>query len=231
MRVLAIGDLHLSFGADKPMDIFGEAWRDHAPRLAAAWRAAVGGDDLVLIPGDISWALHLEEAAPDLAFIGGLPGRKLLLRGNHDYWWSSLTKVRSALPPSVRALQNDALAVGGVVVGGTRGWSLPGADGAQSETDARIYRRELVRLELSLSRMGDGRRIVMLHYPPLDPQRMDTEVTALLERYGVEIAVYAHLHGRAHRGAFVGMHNGVRYALASADYLDFAPLLLCESAA
>lgn len=231
MRVFAIGDLHLSFGSgvDKPMDVFGEAWRDHPAHLARAWRAAVGEEDLVLIPGDISWALHLADAKPDLAFIGGLPGRKLLLRGNHDYWWTSLAQVRAALPPSAAALQNEAAAIGGFAIGGTRGWTLPGADGAQAEADARIYRRELLRLDLSLSRMGPGRRIAMLHYPPLDRQCRDTEVTALLERYGVEIAVYAHLHGPAHRSAFNGVHNGVRYALVSSDYLGFSPLLLAEA--
>ena len=129
MRVFAIGDLHLSFGSgvDKPMDVFGEAWRDHPAHLARAWRAAVGEEDLVLIPGDISWALHLADAKPDLAFIGGLPGGKLLLRGNHDYWWTSLAQVRAALPPSAAALQNEAAAIGGFAIGGTRGWTLPGA--------------------------------------------------------------------------------------------------------
>lgn len=230
MRVFAIGDLHLSFGAEKPMDVFGDAWHDHTARLDAAWRETVRADDLVLIPGDISWAIRLQDAAADLAFIGDLPGQKLLLRGNHDYWWSSLTQVRRALPPSVRALQNDALTVSGFSVGGTRGWMLPAQDGAQDEEDARLYRRELLRLSLSLSRMEAGkRRIAMLHFPPLDLQRMDTEVTALLEQYGVEIAVYAHLHGRAHRGAFNGVHNGIRYVLAAADHLQFRPLLIAEA--
>lgn len=233
MRVFAISDLHLSFAADKPMDLFGEAWRDHVERLSAAWRETVREDDLVLIPGDISWSIRLQDAAADLAFVGGLPGQKLLLRGNHDYWWSSLVQVRRALPPSVRALQNDALTVGAFAIGGTRGWTLPAqADaqaGARESDDARLYRRELLRLSLSLSKLEAGkRRIAMLHYPPLDSQHRDTEVTALLEQAGVEVAVYGHLHGPAHRGAFNGVHNGIRYALVAADYLQFRPLLIAE---
>lgn len=233
MRVFAIGDLHLSFGTEKPMDVFGEAWKDHTDRLSGAWRERVGADDLVLIPGDISWAIRLQDAAADLAFIGGLPGQKLLLRGNHDYWWSSLTQVRRVLHPSVRALQNDAVTVGGFTIGGTRGWTMPAnsaaSAGQEASEDERIYQRELLRLELSLSRMEPGKhRIAMLHFPPLDVRGADTAVTELLERHGVEIAVYAHLHGRAHRAAFIGEKNGVRYALAAADYLAFEPLLIAE---
>ena len=227
MRVFAIGDLHLSFGTDKPMDVFGESWRDHAQRLDRAWRAAVGADDLVLIPGDISWAIRLQQAADDLSFICGLPGKKLLLRGNHDYWWSSLTQVERALDASARVVQNNALTVGGFTIGGTRGWTLP--DEANEAADTHIYQRELIRLEMSLSRMEEGRRrIAMLHFPPTDVHGADTGMTKLLEKYGVEIAVYAHLHGRAHRAAFIGEKNGVRYVFAAADYLQFQPLLIAE---
>ena len=222
MRVFAIGDLHLSFSCDKPMDVFGGAWDDHVARLARAWRATVSAEDLVLIPGDISWAMHLSEAAADLAFIGGLPGKKALLRGNHDYWWNSVSQVRAALPAGVCAIQNDALLLDGVSVGGTRLWTMPNAQ--TSANDEKIYARELGRLELSLSRMGEGGvRIAMLHFPPFDEAHGDTAVTALLERYRVQHAVYGHLHGKAHHAAFTGEKNGVQYHFVAGDYLQFCP--------
>ena len=127
MRIFAIGDPHLSLDSDKPMDIFGPKWGHHAERIAEAWHETVSEEDLVLVPGDISWAMHLKNAAADLKFIGDLPGRKVILRGNHDYWWDSLSKVRSALPPSMYALQNDALVIGGIAIAGSRGWTCPGS--------------------------------------------------------------------------------------------------------
>lgn len=222
MHIYAIGDLHLSFSAPKPMDVFG-GWDGHVSRLTQAWRACVKAEDAVLIPGDISWAMQLSGAQPDLDFIGSLPGNKILLRGNHDYWWASKTRVEAALPESVRLIQNDACTVGCYAVGGTRGWLLPNAAGFH-EADRKIFDRELMRLSLSLAAMPEGkRRLVMLHYPPLTAQQRDTEVTALLEAANVERVVYAHLHGPAHKSAFEGVHNGVTYELVSADYLQFMP--------
>ena len=228
MHVYAIGDLHLSFSSDKPMDVFGPAWRNHAARLEDAWRARVSEEDLVLIPGDISWAMQLKGASPDLAFIGRLPGKKLLLRGNHDYWWSSLTQVRAALPEGTYALQNDAFCCGGLCVAGSRGWSCPGGSGF-TLTDEKIYQRELQRLELSLARVPPGRRtVVMLHFPPFNERRQASGFTRLIEDSGAELAVYAHLHGAAQKNAFEGTLNGVRYLLVAADHLDFTPRLLLE---
>lgn len=222
MRIFAIGDLHLSFSCDKPMHVFGSAWENHVERLEEAWQRTVLPEDTVLIPGDISWAMHLPDAAADLAFIGRLNGTKLLLRGNHDYWWSSLTQVRRALPPSVYAIQNDAMRIGGYAIGGTRLWNPPAPQSAPE--DQKIYARELARLELSLRSMPeDCERLVMLHFPPFDEKHGDTPATELLERYGVRHAVYAHLHGRAHRAAYTGEKNGVQYTFAAADYLEFVP--------
>ena len=233
MRIFALADAHLSLGADKPMDIFGAAWENHAERLRAAWSETVGEEDLVLVPGDISWAMTLENAKPDLAFLGALPGKKLLLRGNHDYWWSSATKVRTFLPEGMRIIQNDALVYGDFVIGGSRGWTFPGGEplpGAEESRDRHIYTRELMRMEMSLAAMPAGRRrVFMTHFPPCDRAHPDTEVTALMERYGVETVVYGHLHGPSHRMAFIGEHNGVRYAFAAADYLDFRPLCIAET--
>lgn len=223
MRIYALGDLHLSGAAEKPMDLFGAAWENHPERIMERWNDIVSDGDLVLIPGDISWAMHLNEAIPDLEFIGALRGTKVLMRGNHDYWWSSLSKVRSALPSGVLAIQNDSLRMGSVAIGGSRGWTYPGGDAPDAE-DAKIYERELGRLRLSLSSMPEGTdRIAMLHYPPFLERNGDSPVTALLEEFGVSDAVYGHLHGPAHKGVFEGEKNGVNYHLVAADYLDFTP--------
>ena len=150
MRVFAIADPHLSRAAPKPMTIFGEGWAGHPERFFAGWRETVAEDDLVLVPGDVSWAMTLGGALPDLLDIAALPGQKVLLRGNHDYWWPSLTKLRAALPEGMFALQNDALRLGSVVVAGTRGWVCPGSGDFDAE-DEKIYTRELGRLQLSLA--------------------------------------------------------------------------------
>lgn len=226
MRIFAIGDLHLSLSADKPMDVFGEAWRDHANRLQAAWRETVQAEDWVLIPGDISWAMQLEAAMPDLLFLAELPGNKLLLRGNHDYWWSSRSKVNAALPAGMHTLQNDSRRIGDVAVCGTRGWNCPGAPGF-TEADQAIYARELMRLEMSLQAAEpDADKLVMLHFPPFNERKQASGFTELIERYGVKTVVYAHLHGAAHNNAFEGERNGVRYILAAGDYLGFRPAFL-----
>ena len=148
MRVYAIGDLHLPGGDLKPMDVFGPQWENHFERISESWRASVSDEDLVLIPGDISWAMQLADAAADLRRIAQLPGTILILRGNHDYWWSSLTQLRCCLPERMHAVQNDAYDAGSLVVCGTRGWTIPGA-GASAQ-DEKIYRREELRLRLSL---------------------------------------------------------------------------------
>ena len=150
MQIYAIADLHLSLTSEKPMDVFGEAWRGHAEKLERNWRERVQADDLVLIPGDISWAMQLSAALPDLSFIGDLPGKKILLKGNHDYWWSAIGRVRASLPEGMRALQNDSIVENGIGICGSRGWLCPGSNNFSAE-DQKIYLRELDRLSLSLS--------------------------------------------------------------------------------
>lgn len=224
MHIYAIGDLHLSFSSGKPMDVFGPAWENHAHRLLQAWEAAITEDDLVLIPGDISWAMQLKEALPDLAFLGALPGKKLLLKGNHDYWWSSLTQVRAVLPQKVYALQNDAFAFGAYAICGARGWLCPGASGFAAH-DEKIYAREVQRLELSLGALPPGKiPIAMTHFPPYCEPGFDTAFTERFSRYGVKKVVYGHLHGSAHKQAFTGVRKGVEYIFAAADYLKFQPI-------
>ena len=205
------------------MDVFGSHWENHFERIRADWMEKVGADDIVLLPGDISWAMHLEEARAHLAKIGELPGKKILLRGNHDYWWSAIGRVRSALPENMFAIQNDAMLIGGVLVCGTRGWLLPSDD--MGADDRKIYERELIRLEMSLKKAralsADAPLVVMTHFPPLTVAEPDTEPARLIESFGAQYALYGHLHGPATRTAFNGEHNGVSYRLVSCDGLGF----------
>jgi predicted phosphohydrolase len=224
MRIFAIGDLHLPGGQVKPMDVFGAHWAGHFEKIAADWRARVGGEDVVLLPGDLSWAMTLEEAAPDLAAVCDLPGKKIFLRGNHDYWWSSLTRLRGMLPEGAFALQNDARVVGDAVFAGTRGWTVtPPASG--NERDQKIYRREVLRLELSLKdavHRGGGRPIVvLLHFPPFGDKREGSGFTELMEDYAVRHCVYGHLHGEGLKYAVSGERGGVMYHQVSCDGLHF----------
>ena len=223
MQIYAIADLHLSLTSEKPMDVFGEAWRGHAEKLERNWRERVQADDLVLIPGDISWAMQLSAALPDLSFIGDLPGKKILLKGNHDYWWSAIGRVRSNLPEGMRALQNDSIVEDGIGICGSRGWLCPGSNNFNAE-DQKIYLRELDRLSLSLASLpAVETKIAMLHFPPFLDKEKGSGFTERLEDAGVQIVVYGHLHGEANRYAFEGERTGITYHCVAADKLDFAP--------
>lgn len=225
MSVFAIGDLHLPGGDEKPMNVFGSHWDGHFQRISEDWRSRVSAEDVVLIPGDISWAMQLRDAVPDLQAIAELPGRKVILKGNHDYWWNTLTQVRSALPGGMQAIQHNALDLGEAVVCGTRGWTLPTEESPLSPEDQRIYNREVLRLEMSLKEaakiQGDRPLIVMMHYPPLYDLERDTDFTRLMEQYPVTAVVYGHLHGAGIRAKYEGEHKGIRYQLVSCDSLGF----------
>ena len=230
MAIFAISDPHLSLAKPKPMTIFGAQWTDHWERTQENWRACVQPEDLVLIPGDISWAMQLPDAQVDLNAIGALPGQKLLMRGNHDYWWGSLSRVRRALPAGMYALQNDHFLYQGRAIAGTRGWTCPGSSGF-SEQDERLYEREVQRLELSLksaAQTGEPPAVVMMHYPPFNEKREDNGFLQLFAAYGVRRVIYGHLHGRSLSYAFEGEHQGVQYQLVSCDHLHCKPLLLCK---
>lgn len=229
MSVFAIGDLHLPGHAEKPMDVFGHQWDRHFETISENWRAKIGAEDVVLIPGDISWAMQLEEARDDLDAIARLPGQKLLLRGNHDYWWSSLSKLRAALPEGMYALQNDALCLGGHVFCGTRGWNFPTAQQPLGAQDEKVYQRELMRLRMSLdqARKLDGEDVtVLMHFPPLFADGLSTAFTDLLEAYGVKRVVYGHLHGAGIKIGFVGQREGITYRLVSCDAVNFDPVCI-----
>ncbi len=226
-RLFAIADLHLSESGAKPMDVFGDAWKDHAARIAAAWDERVAPSDVVLLPGDLSWARDLDEARADLAWIAARPGAKFLLRGNHDGWWTTLAKVRKALPRGCEALQNDAFDLGGAVLVGARGWTAPD-DPVAGDGDAKIYLRELERLRLSIAdadrRFGRSLpRVAMLHYPPWLEGRAPTSVVTALREGGVGTCVYGHLHGADHALGVQGDHDGIRFILVAADAVGFAP--------
>jgi predicted phosphohydrolase len=228
-RVFALGDLHLSLAGTKPMDVFGAVWHDHAGRMAAAWDACVTAEDTVLLAGDLSWARSAAEAAPDLAWIAGRPGRKVLLRGNHDSWWKSPTAVRRILPPGCELLQNDAHRAGEWIVVGARGWTPPG--GGEPPHDRALFERELERLRLSIAHadreFGRGApRLALLHFPPRIEGAEPSAVVPLLREGGVRLAVYGHLHGDDHRLAVQGERDGIAYRFVAADAVGFAPVLL-----
>ncbi len=232
MAIYAIADLHLSHAEPKGMEIFGAHWENHWDRIAKAWTKSIAEDDLVLIPGDISWAMHACAAAMDLDIIGALPGIKLILRGNHDYWWSSLHKVRSSLPPNMHALQNDSFLYRGFAVCGTRGWVVPGSNLFEAE-DQKLYLRELGRLTLSLEdakRKSNSVALVMMHFPPLNEKREENGFTELFAQYGIKKVIYGHLHGKALQSAFEGERNGVQYELVSCDHLNFKPKMILTDA-
>lgn len=231
MKIYAMADLHLSLSTDKPMDVFGKRWVNHADRMKENWINLVHAEDAVLISGDISWGLKLEEAMPDLEWIHRLPGRKVLTRGNHDLWWTSVSRLNS-LFDDMTFLQNDCLVLGDTAVCGTRGWMIPGSTPEWSEHDEKIYRREQIRLELALKAARDSgcrHRILSIHYPPLNRIETDTALTRLIEEYDVDTVVYGHLHGEdARRGAYTGVCRRVNYRLTASDQIGFCPVLIHE---
>lgn len=217
MKIYAISDLHLSINNPKPMNIFGAVWNNYLDDIESSLEC-VSADDIVLLAGDHSWAMTLDAAAPDLKYIGGFPGKKVLIRGNHDYWWKGIGAVRAALPQNMYAIQNDCLRIEDALICGSRGWS---ADD-KTEDGKRLFARELLRIEMSLACMEkmrkDGdRAIFMIHYPPFNSRYEDNEVTALFDKYGVNAVVYGHLHGKDCRSKPLVIKNDVKYYLTSCD--------------
>ena len=226
MSLFAIGDLHLSLGENKPMDVFGGSWSGYVEKILAGFRA-VGAEDTVVLLGDLSWAMSLEATREDFAFIDALPGKKIILKGNHDYWWTTAAKMRRYFDENswnFELLHNNCHFYEDVALCGTRGWFF--ADTFGDAGDEKVFKRELIRLEASLKCAQDGgaeRIFAFLHYPPILSGRVCAEMVELLERYGVERCYYGHLHGGAWSRAFEGERNGVEYRLLAADYLSFVP--------
>ena len=227
MALFVIGDPHLSFGADKPMDIF-RGWQDYAVRLEENWRAAVSGGDTVVIPGDISWAMSLAGAEADFAFLHRLPGRKVLLKGNHDYWWTTRRKMDAFFEEkgfsTLRILHNDAVPLPelGVALCGTRGWFFD----AEEEGDKKVLLREVGRLTASVTAaLATGLEpVAFLHYPPVTRDGTCEELFGVLRQYGIRRCYYGHLHGQSVSRAVNGCRDGVTLQLASCDALGFTPL-------
>ncbi len=233
MKIFAIGDLHLSLDEriEKPMDIFGSRWVNHHVRVKEHWEELVSDEDVVLIPGDISWGLRENEAIADLEWINSLPGKKVLTKGNHDLWWTTVSRLNK-LFGDMTFLQNKAIMVSDkVAICGSRGWICPGTDGF-TEHDQKIYNREVLRLGMSLEeakKMGAETIIAALHYPPTNDKMQGSGFTELLEQYGVKTCVYGHLHGKdAFKHGIRGILNGVEYKLVSLDYLEGKPELIYE---
>ncbi|MDD4315840.1 MAG: metallophosphoesterase [Clostridia bacterium] len=221
MRIFAISDLHLSFSTDKPMDIFGAAWEGHFTQIKEDWQSRVSQDDVVLIAGDISWAMSLADAKKDLDELGKLNGNIFLIRGNHDYWWNGYSKVKSILPDNVFCIQNNAVKHGAFVICGTRGWTVPErADDAEDK----YVNRELLRLDMSLKEAKrlatDGEKIIlMMHYPPFNSKFEDSVFTDLIASYGITTVVYGHLHGENIRFKLKVNKGVTDYYLTSCDLL------------
>lgn len=234
MGIYAISDLHLALGIEKPMDIFGARWANYMEKLKKYWEDTISPDDYVIIPGDISWATYLDQAVADFRYIEALPGRKIISKGNHDYWWTTLSKLEQFLKKNnfttIQFMHNNSFRVGDTVLCGTRGWKCPGDDDFSQE-DSKIYNRELQRLELSLKSISnaDGACIIVsLHYPPFNARREISGFVELMHRYGVKICIYGHLHGEGFRGAVTGIVEDIDFRFVSADYLDFRPINLMK---
>jgi len=221
MKIFAISDLHLSINSPKPMDIFGPVWDGYLESIEADWEEKVGDDDIVLIPGDISWAMRLKEAIPDLEYIGKLKGNKVIIKGNHDYWWSAIGEVRRNLCEKTYAIQNDAIKFDDVIICGSRGWAIP-ENGFVDPQDEKIYRRELIRMELSLRtadtlRTNDEKIIVMTHFPPFNYKLEDNEMMQLFKKYRVDAVIYGHLHNYDKKQKMIVERDGIKYYLSSCD--------------
>ncbi len=227
MSLYAIGDTHLSLASDKPMDVFGGGWTGYVDKLRDGFQI-VGPEDTVVICGDVSWGMSLEEARADFAFLDGLPGgRKLLLKGNHDYWWTTASKMKAFFEENgfstLDILHNNCHFYGDIALCGTRGWFY---EEDRGEHSAKIFNRELIRLEASLKAAGEREKLCFLHYPPLYQGYRCQEILDLLERYGVRLCCYGHLHGGSHRLAVTGRQGTVDYRLVAADYVGFRPVCI-----
>jgi predicted phosphohydrolase len=230
MALYAIGDLHLSLGTNKPMGIFGPQWENHTEKLKAAFSRLEAGDTTVLC-GDLSWGMSLEEAKEDFRFIGEIPGRKIILKGNHDYWWSTASKARDFFTKNgvtgVEILNNNCFFYGrDAAICGTRGWFYEEETG--SEHDRKIMNRELMRLERSLQAAGDKTKYVFLHYPPKYGAYVCNEILDLFLKYGARMCCAGHIHGKSLQHVFEGVFRGVAYRMVSADNIDFTPLKILD---
>ena len=224
MAIYIIGDLHLSFGESKPMDIFGENWTNHEEKIKQDWLSKVKEEDTVVHLGDFSWAMHLKDTVKDFEFLDSLPGKKILLKGNHEYWWTTVTNMNNFLEEhnlkNIYFLQNNSFEIEDKVICGTRGWTLLNED---TQNSKKMLAREAQRLELSIQHgLGKNKEIIVfMHYPPIVKQNIDTEFMKILKKYDIKKCYYAHLHSKSIEDAVEGVIQEIEFKLVSADALDF----------
>ena len=231
MSIFAISDLHLSFSCDKPMDIFGKRWEGYIEKLIKNWNFVVNTDDIVIMPGDTSWGMYLEECFEDFKFLNELNGKKVILKGNHDYWWNSKSKLKKYILENnfdtIGVIQNDCFIYKDTAICGTRGWMIP--QQSSEGLNKKIFEREKLRLILSLE---DAKKkpveeiVVAMHYPPVDFDSSRADFIEIMKQYGVKKCIYGHLHGTAHKKAICGMFDGIDLKLVSCDYINFTPMLI-----
>jgi len=225
LSLYAISDLHLSFGNDKPMDVFGPKWYKHHDNIKENWEANIREEDTVLIAGDISWSMKLEGSMQDLEYLNSLPGRKILVKGNHDYFWTSITKLNS-LYDNMNFIQNNSFLYEDIAVCGTRGWTLPGSAAEFTGHDKKIYEREAIRLSNSLAegkKIGGKDFIVMTHYPPFNDKQDDNLFLQILKEYNVKKCIYGHIHGEGIKNLHDEI-DGIEFLLTSCDAINFNPI-------
>lgn len=227
MSIFVIGDLHLSFNTEKPMDIFGDKWQNYEEKLKNNWMKLVKPEDTVVITGDFSWCTYLQDTYKDFEYLEKLPGKKIILKGNHDYWWTTMTSMNKYLKENnfktINFIQNNSYLIDNYIVAGTRGWNISDID------NKKIINRECGRLELSIQdgikKYGDDKEIIVfIHYPPVTKEKQDSEFLSIMKKYNVKKCYYGHLHGKSHQDAVEGDIEGIELKLISADYIDFEPV-------
>ena len=238
MAIYALADLHLSLSCpDKSMEVFGHHWGDYISRVKENWENIVTEDDTVLIPGDISWATYIDKAEEDFRFISELPGRKLLCRGNHDYWWTTIKKMEEFFAEkgltNLAFVRTNAVMVEDTVITGTRGWMIETKESIEGSENKKIYEREKLRIKMCIDELKKAdpehtkKHIFMIHYPPVTARMDFTEFAEMMAEGGVDICVYGHLHGKAHKKAFEGELGGTKFICSAADFVDFCPVKIC----
>ncbi|MEG1806229.1 MAG: metallophosphoesterase [Clostridia bacterium] len=225
MKVFAISDLHLPGRSDKPMNVFGQIWDGYDEKIRQSWAEKVSDDDIVLLSGDLSWAMRMEDVVDDVEYVNSMKGKKVILKGNHDYWWQTISKVRAMLPNDMYAIQNDCIRFGNVLICGSRGWTCPNTIDFTKD-DEKIYLRETERLRLSMKQMQsmrqDGDKVIaMMHFPPFNVKRENSNFTDIFEEFGVENVIYGHLHGKDSLSIKKVTRGGVNYYLTSCDLCNF----------
>ena len=225
MAIYVIADLHLSFSQDKPMSIFGENWEGHSEKIKNNWISKVKPEDTVVLPGDFSWAMYLQDTYKDFEYLNSLPGKKLLLKGNHDYWWTTVTNMRNFLEENkfknIDFIYNNSYLVETKILTGTRGWNL-----LDTENSSKMIKRESIRLQLAIEdgikKYGDDKEIIVfMHYPPISNTNKKSDFLKILKQYDIKRCYYGHLHGKSHQDAVEGIVDGIEFKLISADYLNF----------